>query len=98
MSTTMNTTQESTYTAVCTEAHQARQYAEDAYRAMREAQEAIAERLAELSAAERLARIAEDTADAARQEAERLTRTARIAEDTAAAARQAAEQAVAPTP
>ena len=84
MSTATSTTQESTYTAVSTEAREARQYAEDAYRALREAQEAITERLAELSAAERLARIAEHTADAARQEEERLAQAARIAEGAAA--------------
>ena len=70
MNTTTSTTQESTYTAVCTEAREARRYAEAMDCAAREAREAIAERLAELSAAERVARIAERTADAAWQEAE----------------------------
>ena len=75
------------------ETHGAQRYAEAMASVAREAQGAVAERRADLAAAERAARVAESAADAARQEAQ-------AAQGVQDAAREAinAEDPATPTP
>ena len=78
------------YHAAERETRGARLHAADTDRAAREARDAVAERRADLAAAERVARVAESAAEAARQK----ERVAQVAESAAQAAQESNRQAV----